>query len=432
MVVEGDGADTIARKMNSPLNDNMTAEEASFSKKLRKLGDFEKIELSAVPRLVDTFERAVSSDPYYLSPAYYALTGRRGLWSWTPDDDTAVLFCLHPNLKNTVVIFPPFVHPPTNAQNAMQKFLEIMRSTDSGLEFQIGRVPENEPVKDAMLAMRDFKPRAVKEDVLDWAYPVPTYDLAEMRARQGKKYAALRQALNSIDRKFQIHTPDSRLNMREIDFHSKADMYDLNTLVDAWEGNARAKQTHPHVDRYTVEDNDYFDHLFRMAKVQELNLRGMFLVLDGKPQGFAIWEAPVGDSETANVFASQVAIFNNANDETTTPHWSTGMIYKMGREIANTGGRKICLGGSETPQQFNFKEKFGAETLGHLTTVVIDIGTPQRKDVPNVIEQPTHPITVATSRRDRQQGDERDYPSSGGQQQMAFLPFNDPRIDPAP
>lgn len=372
----------ITRKAGTPLNDNMTAEEAVFAKKLRKLGDFEKIELSAVNRLGDTFNHVASQDPYYISPAYYALTGRRGLWSWTPDDNTTLLLCLHPNLKNTVMIFPPFMQGTANAQQTMQKFLEIMQKTESGLQFQIGRVPANEPVKEALLGVQGFNARVVDENVLDWAYPVPTYDLTQMRQRVGGKYAALRQALNSIDRKFQVNKPGSRLNLKEIDFNSKQNIFDLNTLVGAWENNAKAKGTHPHVDRYTIEDDTYFDQLFRMAKVPELNLRGIFLMLDGKPQGFAIWEAPVGNTETANVFASQVAIFNAANDTTTTPHWSTGLIYKMGREIQNTGGQKICLGGSETEAQFNFKKKFVPETEFPLVTIALTVEANKAMELP--------------------------------------------------
>jgi hypothetical protein len=77
-----------------------------WEKALEDVAGVTKIQAYSLQRFAGLLDQHASDDTYRTSPAYYALTGRRGLWTLT-QDGTTVPFCWHPNISGEVLVFPP-------------------------------------------------------------------------------------------------------------------------------------------------------------------------------------------------------------------------------------------------------------------------------------------------------------------------------------
>lgn len=308
-------------------NDNLASQdERKLQKRIDSLHETDLIKISDLNTLKNAFEASSSSDPYYISPTYYAVTGRRGLWLYKHQDDqgaqTAMLLCLHPNLKDTVLIFPPFGEHPAEAIKAF-----VDKISDLNVKIQIARVTEPQI---ASWKLKDFK--RVDESVLDWKFPVHTIDCAELCAHEGGAYARIRQTVNKFRK--------ANAQIREIDFVQDAPM--ISRLAQSWEGNTS------HYDNYDVTFNDYFGRLGLLAKREPaLGLRGLVVTINGEDKGFSIWEP----GKTANLFASQVADFSMTN-------LATYLTVESARKMREEGSEALCLGGSENEGMDRYKRGF--------------------------------------------------------------------------
>lgn len=332
-------------------NDNLaTDKERLFVRTVNALEDTAKVGISDLTSLKLAFALAASDDPYAHSPTYYAITGRRGLWLNKQGNEsgevTTFFFCLHPNLKDTVVIFPPFGDRPVDA---LVQFLHEVR--DTGMSFRLGRVPRDWPLEESINArFPDLKATRTMETVLDWTYPVHTIGCADLVNREGKDYARIRQTMNKFMR--------SSAMTRELDFTRDVDA--LQALAQEWEAKTN------HYDTYDLRTN-YFNYLAQLAVDQRsLRLRGLIISVDGKDKGFSIWEPESNGGKTANLFASQVSDFGMTN-------LATYLTVASAEKMIEDGAEYMCLGGSETAGMDRYKRGFIPAQSTPLDTIELHV-----------------------------------------------------------
>lgn len=329
-------------------NDNIaTDRERNFARRANGLENTVRVNLSDLTSMKTAFSMAASNDPYAHSPTYYAVTGRRGLWmnkhAGENNGVTTFFFCLHPNLKDTVVIFPPFGDAPSEA---VANFLKEIR--DTKMAIRLGRLPAQSPLEDLPAHLPSLTTRKVRETVLDWTYPVHTINCADLVAHEGKDYARIRQTMNKFRR--------SSAMTRELDFNR--DTKALQTLAGQWETNTN------HYDTYDLKTN-YFNYIARLALDQkDLHLRGLIISVDGQDKGFSIWEPESNGGRTANLFASQVNDFGLTN-------LGTYLTVVTAEKMLEEGSQYMCLGGSETEGMDRYKRGFIPAFSTSLETVEV-------------------------------------------------------------
>jgi hypothetical protein len=348
--------------------DQFSEKEARFIQVMRKMPETLEVKTLDLFKLRKAFSLLESDDPFYLSPAYYGLTGRRGLWAYTdsPHEDSEeiaspplqgdILFaCLHPNLADTILVFPPF---GDHAKKIMRQFLHCIRPLE--MKVHLGRITEAEMglTDVANAAFGDYTATVhEKELILDWAYPVQTISCKDVVRQKGPRYQPLRQALHQIERSSEEHS----IEFRPINF---MDRWDQDVVLDLARGWLRKSMQKIHSEENQTEL--YFKKLLEMGRYPRLNLRGLIMSFDHRDVGFSIWEAPETTANTANLFASQIADFE------THPHLSESLIFETAREVHHNGGRNLCLGGSETPTLDRFKRKFVPKPSPDLKTIVFN------------------------------------------------------------
>ncbi len=313
----------------------LSRKEIAFSQKIAETPNVQKIELQNLALLKTILQRGTFEDPYAASPAYYGLTGRRGLWVYAREN-TVILFCLHPNVQNKVLVFPPFGAKP---EKELNRFLELVSPLDMKLHLSRFSAGYTAPPDKAF--------REQKEKTLDWKYPVHTISCHDLMQRKGKAYQVIRQSMNKFSRR--------NTQIRTIDFQQDACL--LRTMAEKWE---HSRQTY--YNDYEVPC-DYFSHLIELCQHAGLELTGTILYLDGEPMGFCIWEMPVPGRNCANIFASQIK-----NDEHT--NLCTYLVVKSCEKMRNSDIDNACLGGSETEGLDRYKRKFIPHSSLQLKTFV--------------------------------------------------------------
>ena len=291
-----------------------------------------KIEPHHLNNLETVLQRFETHDSYLVSPTYLGLTGRRGLWVFTMME-TVLVFCLHPNLKDSILVFPPLGKHP---EKILGYFVDLYEHTNA--DIYLGRF-END-ITDLFPSPKKMSGgsfREIKETVLDWTFPVHTIDCLALSERRGNRYQKIRQAMNKFD--------SYDVSLKEIDFRS--DQILLQKLAHKWE-----IEKNDRFENYDQKlENNYFDCLMNLGKNKNTNLDGFILNIGKKPVSFIIWEKPLSKNKTAGLFASQIA-------DQITSHLSTYMLVKANDRIIEQGGRFFCLGGSETEGLDRFKRKF--------------------------------------------------------------------------
>ena len=245
-----------------------------------------------------------SRDPYQHSPAYFLMTGRHGLWQARYKDST-LLVALHPNVAGRFLIFPPIGADGDTLLAAMAR-----HGADLGAAVQLARCDTPPPA--------GFT--AVKEDVLDWRYPVHVLDTAKVVSHRGRGFQHFRTNLN-------------RLNGQNIAAHDLDPRTDRETIAQVLHHWAAPDQ-HEVYDRLL----DLFGHV---------SLAGRIITHNGQPVGFSIWEHTAPD--LANAYA-HIGLY----DPRGTSQW---VYWDMCRTLEAKGITRVCIGGSETKGLDQFKRK---------------------------------------------------------------------------
>ena len=267
---------------------------------------------SALPGLRCLLRGGSGNDPYALSPAYYAMTGRHGLWQ-VRRGGAAVLLCAHPNIGDCVLVFPPLGE---GGDALLSRTLPALAASGTGV--QLARF-ETPPTAARVRLIHE------PERVLDWSFPVHTLDTGAVDRLAGQRFQNVRTHLRRLDM--------SRVSVRDIDPATDADA--VMSVVTAWAGGEPET-----VDPYRRQ----------MALFSHLPMAGRLVCFDGKPAGVSIFELTDRATGIANAYAHLALHEING--------LSRYVIVDMCRTLRRRGFHRVCIGGSETEGLDRFKRKF--------------------------------------------------------------------------
>lgn len=301
-----------------------------------------------LPHLSRALQRSTHDDPFSRSAAYFAMTGRNGLWRFG-DDETFMMIARHPNKPSTILLFPP-IGQKTKA------LLELAMTIPDVLppgNREMARLNPTDPRFARLLAKH--RTVASREDTLDWAYPVYVVDPTKIVERKGKPFVSFRGHINRALR--------HGLQSQEIDPNRHRD--EVIAVIGRW-----AERRHG--GRFTRSDLIGPTHaVLEMMNRSGLDIRGSISHdCDGKPIGFWLWE------QVGNTAMSLVRAYLKQ------PGNAEFGILAMAKQLTATGVPEMCLGGSETADLDAFKRKMQPIRSIALGTAMIDV--PQPLAVPSV------------------------------------------------
>lgn len=303
------------------------------------------IKQTQLQQLFNYAARQGEADGYMSSPSYLLMTGRKGLWVYQRGE-SMVSFCWHPNIEGQVLIFPP-VGP--NGIELMANIINMELQPTKG--FRIARIPQQQSIALSQQLHEKcpglcFLP--CTEDVLDWAYPVHTFDVKSL----AEPSAAMDDYRKNINR-----AKKHDLVIEKLDpVRHKSE---IEVLTYLW------VKAHPNFlmrHRDTLAEPSRF--AFELMQNKELKVDGLMVFThDGEALGFNLWEMPLDGKRVAN------GITNIANTnyklETDSPDAKSSnlkgvselMFNEQAKKLAAQGVEQLCLGGSETRSLDNFKLK---------------------------------------------------------------------------
>jgi hypothetical protein len=275
--------------------------------------------LPTLQRLLDRTDRA---DPFVRSAAYFAMTGRNGLWLYG-DDATAMLMARHPNRADRLLLFPPFGRNPAGL---VAKALSDPRLPEGSP--QLARLgPEDATLKER------FGGAARTEDVLDWVCPVHVISTKALIERKGGAFNNLRAHLNKAARAGLRAEPASPLLQS-----------DIMRVVEAWASRADKPG-------YSYEDlTGPTKACLKLMDVPGSTVTGLVVYEGEAPMGFWLWDE-AGRERGIAASLVRVSIGRHGAAEFA--------AAKMAEILDSRGISEMCLGGSETASLDAFKRKLG-------------------------------------------------------------------------
>lgn len=260
------------------------------------------------PGLQKVLAKSLCRDPYIRSMAYFAMTGRNGLWKIERGEEMMII-CRHPNVDDEFLIFSPM----GNASSSLQKII-VRTFSKMGLNARLARV-EDETVEDSFV-------ERVPEDVLDWTYPVRILDTALVLHHSGNGFQHFRQKLNALD------LAKTRSENMDADLHGDV----VLEIVRDWAEGDKDK-----IDPY----------LRQLGLFKCLPMAGRIIYYGDRPVGMSIWEETDIASGMANAY-THLALHHIRGA-------SQFVFLDMCRALVERGFKRVCIGGSEDEGLDRFK-----------------------------------------------------------------------------
>ncbi|MDD3287587.1 MAG: phosphatidylglycerol lysyltransferase domain-containing protein [Alphaproteobacteria bacterium] len=301
--------------------------------------DFDELieQQSSVTRITDKnfykFITALSKeedrDSYAVSAAYYAFTGRRGLWIYQYEG-TYIPFCWHPNVAGQILVFPPRGEKDFAAIEHLIKVLP-----ESADKLLLARFKSEDilrlKIQKSFCQQLTFAP--IEETVLDWQYPVRILSTEKIVKVQGHGYMQIRNHLRQAQKR-SIHVNTLSIShlpaIKELAFRwAKIRSDDKNELIDL---------TTP------------YTQILHLFKQRNINLSGLVFIIDDKIEAVTLWDVSNVHTPTANIF------MNLCN--TVIKGLSEFAIKTTAEELQSLSIPFMNLGGSETAGLDSYKKKF--------------------------------------------------------------------------
>ncbi|MCW2308850.1 DUF2156 domain-containing protein [Rhodobium gokarnense] len=277
-------------------------------------------------------------DPFGRSAAYFAMTGRKGLWAYG-DDETMMLVARHPNRDDILLLFPPIGRDPAGL---------LARAVDDPLSLPSGRLElarfstEDQALASRLGTMGVKEPH--REKVLDWAYPVHVVSPKRIVEREGKPFVSFRGHINRAIR--------DGCRAEPIDLARHRD--DILRIIDRW-ADSRSDSDFSH-DDLTGPTHSVLGLMDRT----DLDIGGTISCdSHGAPIGFWLWE------QVGNTAMSLVRAYLRH------PGNAEYGILSMAEQLSNANIPEMCLGGSETADLDAFKRKMQPVRSIDLSTVAL-------------------------------------------------------------
>jgi len=278
---------------------------------LRPVGDDDLTDLQAI------LKKHQIADPYQSSAAYYALTGRNGLWL-VQEGDAAVMVCRHPNVSGEFLVFPQI---GKCSSNLLAKTISAISKT--GVNVSVARADEFQSRR-LVASHPNIQLEKVPEQILDWAYPVHVLDTAKVVQHSGNEFQQFRTKLNKVDQTL-IQAFDLDLTI-----HRQA----VSDIVLKWAEGDQEKIT---------------PYMRLLDLFEKVPMAGRIILHNGQPAGFSLWEETFPKSGLANAYAHLGL------------HEIKGMaryvMLDMCKALHKKGYSKVCIGGSETAGLDQFKRQ---------------------------------------------------------------------------
>ncbi len=303
-----------------------------------------KIEWEHLPVLSALLNKVERDDPFSRSAAYFAMTGRKGLWIYG-DGDTMMLLARHPNKDDILLVFPPVGRDPSAL---LAKAVNDLLSLPPG-KLELARLStDDRVVLKGLKSMGANTPQ--RETVLDWAYPVHVVSPNRIIERKGKPFVAFRGHVNRAIK------AGYRAEPVKLSRHRNA----IQDIIKQW-ADSRGDAGFNH-DDYTGPTRAVLD----MMERDDLDIRGTISFdSDDTPIGFWLWER-VGSTAMSLVRAY---LRKPGNAEFG--------ILSMAEQLKTAGIPEMCLGGSETADLDAFKRKMQPVRSVVLSTVALPDRTPE-------------------------------------------------------
>jgi len=280
------------------------------------------IENDHLPLLSALLQRSQSDDPFSQSAAYYAMTGRKGLWLYG-DNQTFMLIARHPNNNDKLLFFPPIGRSRADLITTALADARL----PSGI-IEMARVGADDALLTQSLSSRSQNMR--REDTLDWTYPVHVVSPDIIIKREGKPFVSFRGHINRAMR--------DGLNTEPVNIRKHES--ELRSIIQDWAYNRGDTE-------FSVEDlTSPTLKAIELMKTSNLDIRGtLSKTANGTPTGFWLWE------QNGDMAMSLVRAYLRA------PGNAELGILGMAQQLKGSGIPQMCLGGSETADLDSFKRK---------------------------------------------------------------------------
>ncbi len=306
--------------------------KTSWENQIARLDKFIRITKDNLELLSNLLSAENDPDSYLTSPAYYAFTGRKGLWVYK-EDGAFVLLCWHPNVSGQILVFTP--RNDANAQMAIENLLKCIPEPPSGLRF--ARVKKEDSknlpfVGDGSHRSVVFAP--VIEQVLDWKYPVRILSTEKIAGMEGHAFKRIRNHV--------YHIMDSDdVVARPL---TNEDLPDLKIFIHEWV----AEHTY---DRHSFDEFiSPYNEMISLFENMTLGLSGLLFVQGKKIKALTLWDVSNGADRIANRYV------NLCN--TSRRGMAEFVMHSVAKHLMNAGIRYLNVGGSETAELDQFKNKF--------------------------------------------------------------------------
>jgi hypothetical protein len=277
-------------------------------------------------------------DSYLTSPAYYAFTGRNGLWIYQ-NQASYIPFCWHPNIPGQILIFP---QRGDRNIGALANLLRQLPEPPSGL--RLARIQKENFWTDFDYISYPVALAPVVEHVLDWKYPVRVLSTEKVMQMQGADFRYIRNHVRQIIRR----------NI-QIEPITKTDGGHLRNFICKW------AKGHTDKPAEVGEVSAPYQKIMEMLASPCFRLDGFVLKIDGAIQAFTLWDLSNGKAATANRFANLCNLDYRGLPEFVT-RYTAERLFISGIQYLN-------IGGSETVGLDQFKNKFMPDYSLHLHSV---------------------------------------------------------------
>lgn len=306
-------------------------DDISLSNSIEKLAFIKPVDFCISSDLSRTllFKLAASEacDAYLMSPIYYQITGRKGLWVYSsPSGQSFGFICRHPNVQQRLLVFPPLGQADYPFLDAM---LAQLPRPVSGI--QLARFTQRQMDDLRTAGSKNFN--VIEEKTLDWRYPCHVLSAQAVAALSGSSFHNVRRNVNKV----------VKLDVQVMPLDDNQNIAKCEHIVNSWlEGRQEACRPEA--------NPDYFDSLFVSWRHHRQRLDGLLLVVEGEPQGFSIWEWPASPEKPVigHAYVSNSAVKG-------LPEFG---LHKTCVEIARRHFTFLAIGGSEYIGLDFFKRKF--------------------------------------------------------------------------
>lgn len=315
-----------------PLDLNVAATRL-WEQQIEDMPGVDRLNLSNYDVLKSYLEQYADSDSYLTSPTYFLFTGRKGLWSYS-HDGYKVLFCWHPNCEGQILIFPPL---DANALNLVAELLLVLPHPPLGIRLarvKAGFAQDNIIQHLEAVSERSIDCISLREEILDWHYPIRILSTSHVKAAKGNKFRNVRKGL--------IHAKQHNIEKRPLNLTIHRE--DVGKLLHRW-ASLVSKTKEEYADLYET-----YNSLFLLSLDQTHSVEGLVYYVNDKLEAISLWDISMGKVMTANLYAN----FCN----TTLDGLAEYTIVSVCGALQDKGIDLLNMGGSETETLDFFKNKF--------------------------------------------------------------------------